>query len=219
MRMAPVGLWMAGCSHAKAEADCFHLACNLAGLTHGHPTGQMPAGVFALLIRRLAQGRSLNEALEAARATLATAAIAADAQETQAAIGQAIQLAHSAQQAHGTDAEHAAHIATLGEAWIAEEALSISLYCALVARDFEHGIRLAVNHSGDSDSTGSITGNLLGCLHGVRAIPARWLEPLELKAEIEAVAKDLCHYGSADWKDPALPGVDSPNTWKRYPGY
>lgn len=219
MRMAPVGLWMAGCSQAKADADCFHLACNLAGLTHGHPTGQMPAGVFALLIRRLAQGRSLKEALDAARATLTTEATAADAQETLAAIGQAIQLAHSTQQTHGTDAEHAAHIATLGEAWVAEEALAISLYCALVARDLEHGIRLAVNHGGDSDSTGSIAGNLLGCLHGVQAIPARWLQALELRSEIEAVATDLCHYGTADWQHPALPSVESTDTWKRYPGY
>lgn len=37
--------------------------------------------------------------------------------------------------------------------------MSISVYCAVVAKDFEQGIRLAINHSGDSDSTGSITGN------------------------------------------------------------
>ena len=29
------------------------------------------------------------------------------------------------------------------------------------------GILLAVNHSGDSDSTGAITGNILGCLMGI----------------------------------------------------
>jgi len=35
---------------------------------------------------------------------------------------------------------------------VAEEALSMGLYCALGAKDFEDGIILAVNHSGDSDS-------------------------------------------------------------------
>ena len=45
-------------------------------------------------------------------------------------------------------------IAPLGERWVAEEALAIAVYCSLVAQDdFARGVRLAVNHSGDSDST------------------------------------------------------------------
>jgi ADP-ribosylglycohydrolase len=66
-------------------------------------------------------------------------------------------------------------IASLGEGWVAEEALAISIYCALVARDFRHGVILAVNHDGDSDSTGAITGNLFGAMHGVKVIPAEWI--------------------------------------------
>ncbi len=41
------------------------------------------------------------------------------------------------------------------------------IYCALVAQDFTSGVLLAVNHSGDSDSTGSVCGNLLGALGGL----------------------------------------------------
>lgn len=38
-------------------------------------------------------------------------------------------------------------VETLGEGWIAEEALATGLYCALVAGDgFEKGLVLAVNH-------------------------------------------------------------------------
>lgn len=219
MRVAPVGLWTAGLRTPSADTDCFRLACKLAGLTHGHATGQLPAGVLAVLIRVLAQGQKLGDALAIACATLAEQATVSDAQETLAAIQQAIALAKTAQQTSCTDAEHAEHIAQLGEAWVAEEALAISLYCAWVARNFEHGIRLAINHSGDSDSSGSITGNLLGCWLGVDAIPKRWLQPLELRSEIESVAKDLCHYGSADWHDPTRPAIESPETWQRYPGY
>jgi ADP-ribosylglycohydrolase len=40
-------------------------------------------------------------------------------------------------------------------------AIAIAICCALVARDFA-GVILAVNHDGDSASTGSIAGNLLG---------------------------------------------------------
>ena len=77
---------------------------------------------------------------------------------------------------------------------MAEEALAMGLYCALGAKDFEDGIILAVNHSGDSDSTGSITGNLLGAAAGIEAIPERWLARLELRSTIEAIATDLAAF-------------------------
>ncbi|MCH8529213.1 MAG: ADP-ribosylglycohydrolase family protein [Saccharospirillum sp.] len=37
---------------------------------------------------------------------------------------------------------------------------------------------LAANHDGDSDSTGAITGNLLGVMLGVTVIPNCRIEPL-----------------------------------------
>ena len=77
-------------------------------------------------------------------------------------------------------------LAALGAGWIAEEALAIGLYCALVADDFEHGVRLAITHSGDSDSTGSITGQILGARYGAGVIPQRWLDRLELREVIDA---------------------------------
>jgi ADP-ribosylglycohydrolase len=82
----------------------------------------------------------------------------------------------------------------LGKGFVAEEALGMGLYCALGAKDFEDGIILAVNHSGDSDSTGSITGNLLGAAAGLEAIPDRWLAQLELRSAIESLADDLAAF-------------------------
>ena len=46
-------------------------------------------------------------------------------------------------------------------------------------------------HGGDSDSTGSLTGNLLGAMFGVEVLPEAWLEELEMRATIERVARDL----------------------------
>ena len=63
------------------------------------------------------------------------------------------------------------NIHELGEGWVAEETLGISLYCALRHQDdFSAGVIAAVNHSGDSDSTGAVTGNILGALLGYAAI-------------------------------------------------
>jgi hypothetical protein len=82
-------------------------------------------------------------------------------------------------------------IADFGAGWVAEEALAIGLWCALSADSFEQGVINAVNHSGDSDSTGLIAGHLLGIQYGPVAIPARWYEKLELRDVIEQVAKDI----------------------------
>jgi hypothetical protein len=86
----------------------------------------------------------------------------------------------------------------LGGGWIAEEALAISLYCALSATDVRSGVVLAVNHGGDSDSTGSMAGQLLGAMYGATAIPRAWRNLLELGAVIEAMAYDLATF--PDWK-------------------
>ena len=49
----------------------------------------------------------------------------------------------------------------------------------------------AVNHSGDTDSTGSITGQILGLIHGSEAIPGEWVDAIELREVIERVATDM----------------------------
>jgi ADP-ribosylglycohydrolase len=82
-------------------------------------------------------------------------------------------------------------LASLGQGWVAEEALALSLFCALRATSLEEGVILAVNLTGDSDSTGAITGNLLGALRGAHELPDRWLAQLELRTVLEAMADDL----------------------------
>jgi ADP-ribosylglycohydrolase len=57
-------------------------------------------------------------------------------------------------------------------------------------------VLLAVNHGGDSDSTESLAGNLLGLIHGRRGIPSEWLDQLELRDVIARVAEHLwAHFG------------------------
>jgi hypothetical protein len=80
----------------------------------------------------------------------------------------------------------------MGEGWVGEEALGISLYCALqYLDDWVKGTLAAVNHSGDSDSTGSITGAILGTLWGAEAIPERWIQNVEDSQKIKKIANDM----------------------------
>jgi len=77
---------------------------------------------------------------------------------------------------------------------VAEETLGIALYCSLkYQNDFSSGLIAAVNHKGDSDSTGAVTGNILGALTGYDAMDEKWKQHLEIRDVILEIADDLCH--------------------------
>src|SRR5262245_60747872 len=180
MRVAPVGLV------AENEEQAFSLGCQAAAITHGHPSGYYSAGCFAAIIYHLVSGRSLPEAIELAQRILERPEND-DHEECAEAVHRAVALWRD-----GSLKPSPEMVERLGGGWVGEEALAISLYCALASQDdFARGVLLAVNHSGDSDSTGAITGNLLGLMLGARAIPEKWPAELELRAEIETVAGDL----------------------------
>ena len=93
--------------------------------------------------------------------------------------------------------------------WVAEEALAVAALCVRrYPDDLERAVRMAVAHTGDSDSTGSICGQLLGAALGEAALPARWAEAVELREVVLQVADDLwaCASGGCGWE-------------ARYPGW
>jgi ADP-ribosylglycohydrolase len=203
MRIAPAGLFAWHWRDDRGPAWAFALGTTIAGLTHGHPTGVLAAGVMTVLIVELASGGSLPDALATARRLLVERANHA---ETLRALDHAERAAAAAGERH-------AAIASLGGGWVAEEALAIAVYAALVASDLRDGVSLAVNHDGDSDSTGALAGSLLGTMHGADAIPSSWLEPLELRDAIVAVAMDLHECATWPLGDPAAMAP----ILKRYP--
>lgn len=75
---------------------------------------------------------------------------------------------------------------------MAEETFAIAVYCTVKYFDsFEKAIIASVNHKGDSDATGAVTGNVLGAVVGYDAIPEFFKADLELHEVILHVADDL----------------------------
>ncbi len=134
-----------------------------------------------MLIAELFDGAPLGVALDRTEAHLMRWP---EYEEVGAAVTEARRAAWSNQPAP-ENVEH------LGEGWVAEEALAIAIFCALTATDFRSGVLAAVNHGGDSDSTGAITGNILGTLLGADAIPAEWVQQVEAGEIAETLAADL----------------------------
>lgn len=168
MRVAPIGL-----VREYSVAQAFALAARAAAQTHGHPDGYLPAGCMAALVRGLVVSMNLAEATTESLRVLAGWAHAAP---THAAL--------LAAQKAGVS------VASLGEGWVGEEALAIGLHAALVGEGFEKAIRIATNHSADSDSTVAITGELVGAWRGAGAIPPAWAKGLDCAAELTELARD-----------------------------
>ena len=185
MRSAPFGLVL-----SWTPEQAYDYAAQSAAITHGHPTAHVAAGALAMLVRLLVTGQPLSSAV----AVMLRHVVREESDgrtETSAALYKA------ANPVDGWTLSHQS-VDTLGEGWVAEEALAIAVYCALrfPGRDqVEDALVFAVTHSGDSDSTGSICGNILGALHGVDAIPDRWRNAVEGRDTILAVANKLANTG------------------------
>lgn len=180
MRVAPIGL-----CYADRRA-AFEMARDCGVITHGHPSGYWSAAYFAALVHDVARGVDIATAMEHADTLLADKV---GNEEMVAILKRTRALA-----ARGVPDR--ASIESLGGGWVGEEALAIALLCVLTceweeSRAIEEALWRATAHSGDSDSTAAIAGNLIGAMVGLEGLPARWLARLELRDVIETLADHL----------------------------
>ena len=206
MRIAPIALkYRAGENYCGDIAELDMEAAQIAAITHSHSLGYMPAAVAAHVINRCitsSASMTLKDIVIEARDTVSKI-FAGDKHlpELTDIIDLAIRLSEN-------DQPDLDNIHALGEGWVAEETLGIAIYCALkYQHDFSKAIIASVNHKGDSDSTGAVTGNIIGALVGYEAIDAKWKKDLELHDVILEMADDLCHGCRMDeytpYSDPA----------------
>ena len=199
MRTAPIGIYYIDKDYYTVE-DADRIAAGAAAVTHGHELGYIPAAALAHIIYLLASGQetellpAVRDAMESMRKLFPEAV---HMNEFHDVMEKAIALAQE-------DLPDADAIHQIGGGWVAEETLAVAVYCALkYPQDFERAIIASVNHNGDSDSTGAVTGNILGAKLGAGAIPDCFLCDLELRDIIEEIAEDLyqdCQFDD-EWDD------------------
>ena len=191
MRIAPIPLYAAVQDRMSIEeADL--LTGEAAEITHQHPLGYISAALMSHVIYRLA--RDIEPTQESMKCYIMEGvdmihkhykAYHNDVERMAELAERAIFLLDSGK----TDLENIGH---LGEGWTGEEALAIALYCTLKHFDsIEDAMIAAVNHGGDSDSTGAVTGNILGAAIGYEAIPQFYKDDLEMHDLILHMADDL----------------------------
>ena len=192
MRIAPIPLYGLSQNRIQNVAVLDELAADAAKLTHEHPLGYIPAYVMSHIIYRLATDESpTNEAFheyvhEAMRMADDKYGFKSQSKQT---LHTLVDLALELSSKDSPDHEA---IKQIGEGWVAEETLAIAVYCcAKYFDDFEKAMIASVNHGGDSDSTGAVTGNILGAAIGYEAIPEHFKADLQLHDVILHVADDL----------------------------
>ncbi len=203
VRSAPFGLLV-----GWEPALVLQLAVECAAQSHGHPTAYLSAGALAVIVHGLTRGDSLDPAVQRALGLLGSRP---GHQPVTDALQRALQAV-----TQGAPSPKIVEALSPGDGRDAEDALAVAVYCALVAEDIPHGLRLAVNHGGDSTATGALCGALLGALHGETALPAAWLADLEGRATMLELADD---FALEMTQGPSLhgPAVSAPGWLARYP--
>ena len=190
MRIAPIVLAFDKCPSDNAQeifnyqANIIHLACEAARLTHLHPLGFLPAGLMAFLLYKILHSPDaitpqwikstvfeglwyLDNTVDSVRGVTYKQLYHKELDELNIMTLRTVKLAEEAD--NDVDA-----IKKLGQGWTADEAWYIALYCCIRHLDSVHdAIIAAVNHDGDSDSTGAIAGNIMGAIHGYQSIKSQ----------------------------------------------
>lgn len=182
MRVAPIGLFF-------SDIDkLFKVAYNSSLITHTHPTAIAAAVGAAFLVRLALNKIEIDLWPEKVKAIVENIA-----EPGKTEFCNAIDTAVGALEIK--DKKEA--IKSIGKGWIGEEAVAIALYCCMKypkAEDFKKMLILAVNHDGDSDSTGCIAGGIMGAMHGYEALGEEmheWTNKFREKKRMEDIIEEM----------------------------
>lgn len=153
MRVAPIGLYFEPVRRSLDEIDM--IGAEAAAITHGHELGYIPAAGLVHIIQLL----SHNEDISLMDAVIDMKEALQRQFPNRKHLEKQIYLINKAIELSKEDIDDLDAIRQLGQGWVAEETLAIAVYCSLkYSDDFDRALIASVNHSGDSDSTGAVTG-------------------------------------------------------------
>ena len=207
MRVAPMALLMAGYwSRNKSFYNVQQMdeaGAEVAAVTHKHPLAFLPSAMLTHLIYRVIRMEENEIKANIADIALETINVLdniykGEYEEDKHFLANLTRMAVKLATNSKSDAEN---IRMLGEGWTGDDAWAIALYCVVRhIGSIEDAIIAAVNHDGDSDSTGAVCGNIMGAIYGYEAMKHKRLfcpqdkeleQTLELSNIILTLADDL----------------------------
>lgn len=191
MRVAPFGIY--GACHQWPVEKTARLAGDAAELTHLHPLSTYSSAALAVIVQFCLDAEDIDAEAFKTIVDKAMAVVGAvygesapSMAEFKAIISKAIRLEDNLLR----DWEIIEN--GLGGGWVAEETLAIAVFSVLRhVNDFNACMICAVNHGGDSDSTGAVAGNIIGAIVGYDAIPDKFKGKIQLKDLLLSTADAL----------------------------
>lgn len=193
MRIAPVAI--EGAATSARLSDTARLAADIALITHKHAQSTYASATAAMLMQmclRAETGHGVDTFVTLLEIVLGELkqlypGYPDEMKHFQDLMAKAVRLARESKDADADIIEHG-----LGGGWVAEETLAIAIFSIIRHfGSFRRAILTAVNHGGDSDSTGAVAGNIAGALYGIYAIPEEWRRNVEFSEMIGTIAERL----------------------------
>lgn len=195
-RVVPVGLF-----YGQTPDMAFRMGCDIGAVTHSHPDGYLPCGVYAAIVAQLIGDKPIDEAVNDAMLLLASYP---ENDNTYQMLQNAVDLAGD------EDVDPQEGIDELGDGFSAISCLAIAVYSALLHQtSYKFAIELAANHNGDSAACGAIVGGILGAWYGLKKLPKQWTRKLQYRSLLETVADVL--YENSSYSRAAYLGDDKPD--------
>lgn len=189
----------AGLFYGQSPDMAFRIGCDIGAITHSHPDGYLPCGVYAAIVAELMTDKPMDEAINNAMALLAAYP---DNENTYNLLQSAIDLASN------EDIDPQEGVSELGDGFSAVSCLAIAVYSAIVHQtNYRFAIELSANHDGDSAACGAITGGILGVWYGRKKLPKQWIKKIQYLNLLETVADVL--FENSSYSRAAYTGDDA----------
>lgn len=193
MRVAPIGIFNGVHRNLYDYEETAHLAGWAAEITHHHIASTLASALMATTVENCIQDEKVDRTIFGWIVDGGLSLMREYFPGHDDEICEFITLMKRALELGKSDVPEREAIRELGEGWVSDEALAIAIFSVMRhIDDFENCIVCAVNHDGDSDSTGAIAGNIIGAILGYSAIPRHYLDNLEIEPVLVSVADDLC---------------------------
>jgi ADP-ribosyl-[dinitrogen reductase] hydrolase len=167
MRLAPVALF-----YYPNEADVLKFCAQSSRTTHGAPEAVESCAVLGLALARALAG--------GAKASLRNLQSVEAREPKVAALSRGEYLGKSRDEITGSG--------------YCVASLEAALWCFHHTDTFEAAVLAAANLGDDADTTAAIVGQLAGAHYGIGGIPARWLDRLHMRSDIEQMAEALIRH-------------------------
>ena len=193
MRVAPIGIFNAAHPHIYKYEDTAHLAGWAAEITHHHIASTFASALMATTVENCIQDEKVDRTIFGWIVDGGLSLMNQYFPGHEEELREFVPLMKRAMELGKSEVPERDAIRELGEGWVGDEALAIAVFSVMRHIDnFEDCIVCAVNHDGDSDSTGAIAGNIIGAILGYSAIPKHYIENLEIEPVLVSIADDLC---------------------------